>query len=343
MIRKGYLLNRWTIIASERARRPTDFIVTRKKRTEKGPCPFCPGNERLTPQAVLAYLPSRRGIVRHRDSDGERATGWLIRAIPNLYPALLPSNKFEVKTHGLYTRGTATGYHEVLIESPNHDEHPGTARIDQLSLVIRGYIDRLKEFARSPVVRYVSIFRNHGREAGASLSHAHSQIIATPMVPAMIEAEVAAFRKYHKDRGRCIFCDIIRCEAKGSRLIFENEHYIAFTPWASVCPFEFWLLPKGHMACMSELTDSRDIRSLAYSLRKCFGGLRRLLNDPPYCSGFHIAPVEEESYHWHLEVYPKLSQLGGFEKSTGMFINTMSPEDAAQSLREAVKRELVSR
>lgn len=339
-IRRDYLLDRWVIIATERAKRPTDFVTTRERVVEKGLCPFCPGNEELTPPAVLAYVPRKGEVDRRKDDDENRVRGWLVRCVPNLFPALRPSVRFDLKRDKLFTRATAAGHHEVVIESPNHNEHPGVARVSQLTLVVKAYLDRLNHFARNPSLRYVSIFRNHGKEAGASLSHAHTQIIASPIVPALIKEEVEASTRYHNESGGCIFCEIVESESGGPRVIFQNRDYVAFTPWASVHPFEFWLLPRRHMGSLSEVTTVEGIRSLARALRACFGGLRRLLNDPPYSCGFHLTLTTKSQYHWHLEVYPKLSEWAGFERSTRMFINAMSPEIAAGSLRGAIREEL---
>ena len=335
-IRKDYILDRWVIIASERAKRPTDYLSKPSEGTETKACPFCPGNERKTPPAVLLYLPSDEGIKKEKDSDGERAKNWLVRCIPNLYPALSPRSSISLVEDDLHRRRDGVGAHEVLIESPNHDEHPSNGRLEQIELVVQAYLDRLKSLSKW---EYVSIFRNHGKEAGASLSHAHSQIIATPMVPERISDELAACRSWLEKKDACPYCEIIEAERTSPRFIFENQSFIAFAPWASVYPFEFWLLPKKHQHTLLQL-DERGKRDFSRALRMCFGSLATILNDPPYSYGFHIAPTrgQHECFHWHLEVYPKLSIQAGFENSTGMFINVTPPEVAAQSLRESLPR-----
>lgn len=334
-IRKDYILDRWVIMASERAKRPTDFPKKPPERTEAKTCPFCPGNEKMTPPASLLYLPSNGGIKREKDSDGVRVKNWLVRCIPNLYPALSPRKSAPLGEDELHKRKDGVGTHEVIIESPHHDEHPGNARLEQIELVIQAYIDRLKSLSRW---EYVSIFRNHGKEAGASLSHAHSQIIATPMVPKLVSDELATCRSQWERKNVCSYCEIIKTERDSPRFIFENQSFTAFAPWASVYPFEFWLLPKKHQPTLLQL-DEREKRDFSQALRTCLGSLAAILNDPPYSYGFHIAPTrgEHEFFHWHLEVYPKLSIQAGFENSTGMFINVTPPELAAQNLKEAVE------
>ncbi len=296
----------------------------------------------MTPPAVLVYLPSNNGgIKKEKDQDGFRHKNWIVRCVPNLYPAFTPpddSEKAEVKESQFLAR--AIGHHEVLIESPNHDEHPGEARISQLIHVINAYLDRLKALSAKTYVRYVSIFRNHGREAGASLSHAHTQIIAVPFVPAILEEELGACTKKWKENEECAFCNILERERDSQRFVWENKSFLVFAPWASVHPLEFWIAPKRHQPTLMDISND-EVEDLAKVLRLSFGGLKSLLNDPPYNFGFHLSPSmkQRECYHWHLEVYPKLAIWAGFEKSSGVYINTVQPEDAAADLRNAILKE----
>jgi UDPglucose--hexose-1-phosphate uridylyltransferase len=297
---------------------------------------MCPGNEHMTPPAVLLYLKSGRRLRKSKDQNQVRHKNWLIRVIPNLYPAFSPPQtelnpKQITKTNNLVS---AVGHHEVLIESPAHDEGPANAAIPQVVRVVNGYLDRLRELSTRPYVRYVSIFRNHGLEAGASLSHAHSQIIATPFIPKTVKDEIEASRKFWQANKKCAFCDIIEKERAGPRFVLENPHFLVFTPYASVNPMEFWVFPKKHETSLLEISQS-ELKAFAVTLKTCLVGLKNLVNDPPYNYGFHLSTDKEtrDYYHWHLEVYPKLAIWAGFEKSTGVYINTMTPETAAESLR----------
>jgi len=340
-MRKDYLIDRWTVIAAQRKKRPTDFKKASEEKRQAGVCALEPGNEHMTPPAVLVYRPTAKGIKKDRDHDGSRHKNWLIRCVPNLYPAFTPPEEDEKIGAGgsVFRRDRATGHHEVLVESPNHDEHPGTARISQLVHVVNACIDRLRELSSKPYVKYVSIFRNHGLEAGASLSHAHTQIIATPFIPKIVEEELKASQDVFKKERHCAFCAIIEKEEKSDRFVWKNHDFVVFAPWASVHPFEFWVFPKRHQCCLLDLSQS-EVESLAKTMRVCFGGLKTLLNDPPYNFGFHqITAGACEYYHWHLEVYPRLSIWAGFEKNTGIFINVVSPEDAAKHMREAALEE----
>ena len=336
-VRKDYLLDRWVVIATERGRRPTDFAKQERQQAKAAVCPMCPGNEHMTPPAVLVYIKSDHRIRKTRDKDGLRHKNWLIRVIPNLYPAFSPpkeriSRKQIMKNKNLTA---AVGHHEVLVESPSHDEGPANAPLPQVVQVINGYIDRLRELSAKPYVQYVSIFRNHGLEAGASLSHAHSQIIATPFVPRIVKEEMNASKKFWKQNKKCAFCNIIEKERDGPRFILENSKFIAFAPYASVNPLEFWVFPKKHESSLLKMSQD-EVPTFAEMLKTCLLRLKMLVNDPPYNYGFHIALNKESSdyYHWHLEVYPRLAIWAGFEKSTGVYINTMTPETAAESMRK---------
>jgi UDPglucose--hexose-1-phosphate uridylyltransferase len=338
-VRKDYLLDRWVVIATERGRRPTDFANKQREQTKGDVCPMCPGNEHMTPPAILVYLKSGKRITKTMDKGDTRHKNWLIRCVPNLYPAFAPPAR-KIDQRGIFRDGSLArgiGHHEVLIESPVHDESPADARIPQLMLVIDGYIDRLRELSAKPYVKYVSIFRNHGLEAGASLSHAHSQIIATPFVPTTVGAEMQASQRYRKEHDHCVFCDIAEKEGEGPRLILENSKFVVFAPYASVQPLEFWIIPKKHAITLLDFSQD-EVKTLAETLKACLGGLKRLCNDPPYNYGFHLAINRDAGkyYHWHLEVYPKLTIWAGFEKSTGMYINTVAPETSAMEFRKEI-------
>lgn len=344
-IRRDYVLERYAIIAGERARRPTDFTVQPSERDSSTSCPFCPGNEQMTPPANLVYLPKDGGIAKEKDSNEFRHKEWTIRCFPNLYPALSPNiGESTLQDSKLNIKSSAYGFHEIVVESPDHDEHPHIARLKQLGFVFDACLDLSKEFYSSENIEYVQIFRNHRKEAGASLSHAHTQIIATPVIPPTIKEEFDKSKEYHEEEKECIYCRIIADERRGSRLIYEGESFIVIAPWASVHPFEFWILPKHHESDLFNVTDLEKL-DFTKTLRVSLGGLARILNDPPYNYGFHSSPKsnrENEFYHWHLEVYPKLSTWAGFELSTGIYLNVTPPEIAAENLRESLKRELGS-
>ena len=293
----------------------------------------------MTPPAVLVYLKDDDHIKKTFDEGDHRHKDWIIRVIPNLYPAFSPpKQETDVKEISKSPNlSLAIGHHEVLIESQKHDDSPANAPVPQVVHVVNAYIDRLRELSGKPYVKYVSIFRNHGLEAGASLSHAHSQIIATPTIPLTIREEMDASKKFLAQHKKCVFCDVIEKERGGPRLILENSKFVAIAPYASVNPMEFWIIPKKHETSPLQM-NAEQIKIFAETLKTCLGGLKTLVNDPPYNYGFHLAldNKTDDHYHWHLEVYPRLAIWAGFEKSTGMYINTMTPETAAESMKNCV-------
>ncbi len=341
-VRKDYLLNRWVVIAKERKKRPTDF-VNRDKTIKNGICPLCPGNEHMTPPAVLVYISSDGAIKKDQDNASTSLThkDWLVRVIPNLYPVFKPpkENEFTLRKQSI-SAFKAIGHHEVLIESPCHEEHLGVARFSQIIEIINAYLDRIKTLSKNNYVKHISIFRNYRPEAGASLTHPHSQLIATPCIPYIVNQEKEASKTFWNKNHECFFCNILETERKSPRFIWENNNFVIIAPWASINPMEFWILPKVHHANMLAISEI-EVKDLAETIRVCLGGLRNAVNDPPYNFGFHslIDKKTGKYYHWHLEVYPKLNVWAGFEKSTGMFINVISPEDAAFELRKSFIKE----
>jgi UDPglucose--hexose-1-phosphate uridylyltransferase len=207
-LRKDYLLNRWVVIAKERSKRPTDLAKTRPEAAKNPNCPLCVGHEYMTPPAVLLYQKNGDTITKGKDPpEGKRPQNWLIRAFPNLYPAFSPPQRSK-DTGQIFVSpefGYAIGYHEVLVETPNHNENLADVELSQMERVINAYIERFRVLSGKSYVKYVSIFRNYGLEAGASLVHAHSQIIATPMVPAIVAEEQQAAQAYQQAHGRCVF------------------------------------------------------------------------------------------------------------------------------------------
>jgi len=335
-IRRDYLLNRYAIIASERVKRPTDFIIPETEEAQRT-CPFCPGNEKATPAADLILLQREGKTIQSRDENHARAKDWQVRCFPNLYPALSPSIQKTPKPNLFTIRRRTYGYHEIVVESPNHHDHPSQAPPEQTQLTLKAILILLNRYYEDKKINYVEVFRNHRKEAGASLSHPHSQMIALPFTPSNVRSELNAARRHFETKKRCIFCEIIEKERGSQRIIYENEHFFVLSPWASILPFEFWVIPKRHEPRLENLTEG-EATDLAKTLKASFSALARLLHDPPYNYGFHTSPnnLESQFYHWHLEVYPKLSTPAGFEISTGVYINVTPPELAAESLRQLV-------
>ena len=326
-LRKDPIVGRWIIISKERGKRPTDFIVE-KPATIGGFCPLCPGNENTTPPEILAY---------GRSDPTPNKPGWSLRIVPNKYPALVIEGELDKQGEGLYDKMNGIGAHEVIIETPSHDETFTHLPLDRMILTFRAYRDRLIDLGRDPRFRYVMIFKNFGRSAGASLEHSHSQLVALPILPRMIVSEMEGSLSYYKYKERCIFCDIIRQELNQNiRLVCENDHFITITPYAPRSPFEMWILPKKH-SCSYNSMDDVDFKMLTKIFSESLRRLDKCIPDVPYNFVLHTSPLRSqplEHFHWHFEIMPKLTTIAGFEWGAGFYINPTPPEDAARFLKE---------
>jgi UDPglucose--hexose-1-phosphate uridylyltransferase len=323
-LRKDPVVGRWVIIATERARRPSDFMPEPARL--KGPtgCVFCPGNEDKTPPEVLAFRPGGAGQ-------------WTLRVVPNKFPALQIEGDLAPEGEGIYDRMNGVGAHEVIIETPDHAANLGTLSIGAVSDVLYAYRERLLDLRKDPRFEYVLIFKNQGEAAGASLEHSHSQLIATPILPELVVEELEGATRYYRMRERCVWCDIVRQERRdGTRIVLEEGGFIALAPFAPRFPFETWVLPTAHRATF-ESVEPGEIDPLARLLRELVGRFNSVLREPPYNYALHTAPLREtelDHFHWHLEFMPKLTKVAGFEWGTGFFINPTPPEAAARYLRE---------
>ncbi|HJQ83758.1 MAG TPA: galactose-1-phosphate uridylyltransferase [Candidatus Binatia bacterium] len=326
-LRKDPIVGRWVIIATERVRRPSDF-PRRAAPPAPRACPFCPGHEEQTPPEVLA--------VRDAGAPAD-GPGWRVRVVPNKFPALRVEGALERRGHGLYDLMNGVGAHEVVVESPDHDRSLAQLPDEALADVLRAYRSRILDLQRDDRFRAVLVFKNHGAEAGATLTHPHSQLIATPVIPITVADELHGARSYHDYRERCLFCDIVRQESdERVRIVAETQSMVAFAPFAARVPYETWLLSRRHAAAFEQL-DDEELAALATLLRTVLAKLDRALGDPPYNLVLHSAPFgagESPSYHWHFELLPKLVALAGFELGTGFHINPVPPEDAARVLRD---------
>jgi UDPglucose--hexose-1-phosphate uridylyltransferase len=334
-LRKDLVTGRWVIISTARGKRPTDFPPDIKETKGKENCPFCPGNEALTPPEIYALRPN--GSPQDRP-------GWKVRVVPNKYPALGIDFPLSKKGLGIYDQMSGFGAHEVIIETTDHEKTIEDLSTEEIRDVVTVCQDRIQDLHKDVRFRYVLLFKNEGVQAGASLSHPHSQLIATPITPKRVKEKLVGAQAYFRQKERCVYCDIIAHEKEGGiRLVYENEHFLTFCPFASRFPFEMCLLPKHHEINFHESRDH--LTALAQCLKATMEKLDSVLNHPQYNYVFHSAPnlfprpgrwqTIHEDYHWHLEIIPRLTKVAGFEWGTGFYINPTSPEDAAKYLREA--------
>jgi UDPglucose--hexose-1-phosphate uridylyltransferase len=342
------LRNRWVIVAPERARRPSDYLLHREQ--EPGAedlvvCPFCEGNEDKTPSEIYAV----------RQSGSPNTPGWRVRVVPNKFPALRIEDSAIRYGVGVFDVVSGAGAHEVIIETPDHQRGLADLPVDWIRDVLLTFRERIRDLHRDTRLRYMLVFKNHQLAAGASLEHAHSQLIATPMVPPTIKEELIVCRQHFRTKERCLICDVIKQELRmADRIIYENDWFLLWAPFASSFPFEVWLLPKNHLHEYSRLSDA-EMTALAPVLKLALKSLKTLLNDPPYNLVLHSAPPPfkragyadhwssiEVDYHWHIEIIPRLTRIAGFEWGAGLFINPTPPEAAAEYLRKEIETQRLS-
>lgn len=326
-LRQDPTTNEWVILAPERGARPLAVQPDRLSTSPHDPtCPFCPGNENLTPPEI-----------DRRPAQG----GWQIRVFPNLFPALSPDGSTERRGEPCAREMEGVGRHEVIVESPLHDERLEDMPVDRLATVLQVWRDRYRALIAEPWAKAVVVFKNFGPRAGTSLVHPHSQILATPVVPPDTLHRYAVATRYHDDTGRCVYLDLIEREIESrERLVAERSAFVAVAPFAATLPYETWIAPRTRQPSFGQVRDE-ELAELADILRDVVAGLRRAAGDPDYNLVVQSAPVTEESkpfFMWHLRVLPRLVTPAGFELGSGMSINLVPPERAAEEIRAALAR-----
>lgn len=314
-IRTDPVTGRTVIIAPGRAARPMPLEHVephhrppRHRTSERAACPFCPGNEHDTPAESYA-IREANGIV-----DGP---GWSLRVVPNKFPAV------EDVGPGAF------GIHEVVIPCPEHESNPTRLSDDQLAALFIAIRERLRAYSADEGLMYAQAFMNVGAEAGASLDHVHAQLLATPFVPEAIQQELNGSKRFFDAFGSCVFCHLAT-----RNIVLANEHVTAFCPPAPRFAFETWIVPTSHASDFLTVSDA-EANALVPLLKRVLLAIDRVLHEPAYNVILHTAPFRLgplTHYHWHLEVIPRTARAAGYEWGTGVFINTVSPEQAAREL-----------
>ncbi len=325
--RRDPITGRWVIIAAERAHRPRQLGAADPSSSGE-PCPFCAGNEAMTPPEIWA--------IRADTSPADRP-GWRVRVVPNKYPALVCDGPWEGGQNEFYQSQPGLGVHEVIVECPDHVTQMAELAEDRFDDIIRAYRERLSTLSHDPRWRYLMIYKNQGDRAGATFEHLHSQLIALPAVPREALDEMAGATAHFTASGRCIYCEIVERElADGRRVIFAHERFVALCPFAPRFAYETWILPRTHGAVFAECSE-QEVKECARALRETIRRLDRALDNPPFNYFIHSLGTRDNapaSYHWHLELLPQLFRAAGFELGSGSNINGVAPEVAAKLLRD---------
>ena len=322
-LRREPVTRMWVVVTTDHPKGPSDYLSFKppyRVQEVEGPCPFCPGNEKMTPQETYSL---RR--------DGGR---WSVRVVPNKFPFFHIEGDYDRRPEGMYDVMEAIGAHEIVVEAPDHDQSLATMEPMQIEKILRAYRERLTDLEKDQRFQQFLILKNY---PGIFNRHPHSHILAMPVIPKRIDEEVSGTLDYYQRKERCIFCDIIKEEmAMKKRVILETVHFLIFLPFASRYPFEAWIIPKVHSPDFHRIKEEEmaDLSGGIQSLFRCFF---ELLSDPPYSFTLHTSPVQNRfhrpEYHWHIETRLRIGLREGFEWGTGFFVNPTPPEDAANFLR----------
>ncbi|MGH9493679.1 MAG: galactose-1-phosphate uridylyltransferase [Candidatus Sulfotelmatobacter sp.] len=325
-LRQNFFTKEWVIIATERAKRPEDLATHRS--TQPIPafldsCPFCPGNESQTP-VELMRLP-------------RRDEPWQVRVVPNKFAALSSELQPTRSPQHLRRRIEGFGYHEVIVDSPDHSRSMGQLRDEEVAAVLTAYKQRYNVLSLDHRVSHITIFKNHGVDAGASLPHPHSQLIATPMIPIQVRHRLHEALRHYDDVGECMFCHIVEREVEDqTRVVVKNDRFVAMEVFASPTPFATHIFPLRHMASFGDISEM-EIADLARVLRTLLAKISVGLQNPDLNFTIRSGPAEyagARHFHWYVSVIPRMTRVAGFELGSGMFINTVLPEAAAEFLRK---------
>jgi len=323
-LRFNVITREWVIIATERAKRPDQFVRTKEKKVSPpyvANCPFCPGNEAMTPPETYVVPDT---------------TGWRVRVTPNKFAALAYEGERRRMIQGIRRTVTGVGIHEVIVETPDHSKTTALLGDNDVETIIQTYLRRFKYASSDPRIEQVTIFKNHGEAAGTSLEHPHSQMIAIPVITSQLRDRLAHALEHFDEFGECILCRVLAQELhEGTRLVLETEHFVTFVQFATLTPFSMLIMPRRHMACFVEISDA-EAADLARNLRRTLAKLYRGLNDPDFNYVVRTAPTEYcgvKYYHWYVSIIPRLTKMAGFELGSGMFINVSLPEENAAFLR----------
>ena len=323
--RQNMVSKEWVIIATERAKRPDQFVQKREEKRSlprhRGDCPFCPGNESMTPPSVFSI-----------EKDGT----WSLRVVPNKFAALQSDLTTARKHEGRFLKADGFGVAEVIIETPLHNCSIATMDLEEVRNTVLTYRERYAALSKNERLDLITIFRNYGEKAGTSLEHPHSQIIATPIVPPHIRAPLYQSQLACDAYGDCIYCGMMEEEYRQQvRVVKETEYFLVICPFASRSPFETRIYPKTHRSSLVTTSD-RELEDFASVLQDTLKRLSIGLNDPDYNYVIRSAPIEDRDvkyHHWYVVIVPKLTTPAGFEIGTGIYINTMLPEHCAEFLR----------
>jgi UDPglucose--hexose-1-phosphate uridylyltransferase len=325
-LRQNFFTKEWVIIATERAKRPEELVTRRSAQVVPSfleSCPFCPGNENKTPGEVMRFPPN--------SSDP-----WAVRVIPNKFAALSSDVQPTRSVQRSRRRVEGFGFHEVIIDTPDHSTCMALLPDAQVARILGVFKERYNMLSADHRINHITIFKNHGVDAGASQQHPHCQLIATPVIPSQVRHRLHEALNHYDDMGECMFCYMVEREVEDqTRIVLKTDLFVAMEVFASATPFATHIFPLRHRASFGAIS-AAEIADLACVLRTVLAKLYVGLENPDLNFTIRSAPSDYSSarhFHWYLSVIPRLTRMAGFELGSGMFINTVLPETAAEFLR----------
>lgn len=360
-MRHDWLADRWVIMAPQRSARPNDYVVGPPRELDNENCPFCVGHEGSTPAAVATYkhLCHKNASHNYASQATRRARcfePWSVRVVPNKFPAvnsnrksLVESASFPVPVQveaadsntsaiNLFQRRDLTGGHEVIIESPQHLHSISQLDRESAGLVFTAYRDRLRYWLDDRGLAYGVVFKNVGLDAGASLVHTHSQLIATDILPADIARATERMELFENKESACLFCRMAEDELEQRvRVVEQTPDFIAFCPFASRFPSMVTILPTNHQPRFQTLRES-ELEQLSWLTHRLVRRIEHCYPAAAYNFIIHTAPNRlhrPNCFHWRIELFPRITKVAGFEWGSDCYINPLAPETAAAALRAA--------
>ncbi len=323
--RKDLLSDKWVIILND----DNNFIPDKDSKFDykslpvlDANCPFCPGNENKTKFSIYEL---------------KKGNNWQVRVIPNNKPYLKVETNLKRHTKDIFAYIDGTGANEVIIETPIHNIDFDEMEVKDISFILQAYKERFLDLKKDERMEHIIIIKSRGIKAGSFIPHLHSQLVAFPVIPPMIDEELNEAENYYKIKNNCVYCDMIKSEIKlDERVILSNEHFICILPYASRVSFEMMILPREHKSHFYDINE-KEVMSLASILKEAIYKLNKATGYSAYNMILHTSPIKLsklEYYHWHIEILPKLKNFSGFEQATGLFINPTTPEEAANYLKE---------
>ena len=335
-LRKDYFTENLVIIESRRTKRSS------QAKGDTDGCEYCPGNEEATLPADLVLIQKEGSLLKMSDEEGDPIRKWNVRVFreKDAVVRIDPGKSFGDPPR--YSE-PAFGYHYVIVATPDHNNLFSKMDLEQWVNVLVCIQDKARWLYSQKGVSYVAIYIDNDKSGGDTKTHPHVQMVSLPRIPPVIEVEANAVHQSITEFGSCPMCRVLNIETGGPRQLLATDLFMTLTPWASTNPYEFWIVPKKHQTSILKATQI-ELEDLALALRCCLGGLAKALKDPGFTLVLHNSSEKKTTrqIHWHIEVRPNSSASSGLALASGVSVNEVSPEKAAEVLGAASRKEIAT-